>query len=168
MCKVLLGIINLPLPDNCSSDKLLHAVRGILDFLYLAQLPSHTDKTLNEMSAALDTFHTNKSIFIKLHIQDDFNFPKLHSLLHYASSIRLFGTTDNYNTEHTEHLHIDLAKDAYAATNCKDKLAQMAVWLQRKEKITHFDDFVRWRLHGRPQPPKEIPPSTHHTHIQIA
>ena len=88
MCKVLLGIIiNLPLPDNCSSDKLLHAVRGILDFLYLTQLPSHTDKTLNEMSAALDTFHTNKSIFIKLHIQDDFNFPKLHSLLHYTSSI---------------------------------------------------------------------------------
>ena len=131
ICKVLLGlIINLPLPDGCSSNKLLCAVRGVLDFLYLAQLPSHTDETLNNMSAALDTFHTNKSIFIELHIRDNFDFPKLHSLLHYTSSIRLFGTTDNYNTEHTERLHIDLAKDAYAATNCKDELAQMVVWLE--------------------------------------
>ena len=42
-----------------------------------------------------------------------FNFPKLHSLPHYLESIRLLWTTDNYNTEATEHLHIDLAKDAY-------------------------------------------------------
>ena len=169
ICKVLLGlIIGLPLPDDCSSDKLLRAVRGILDFLYLAQLPSHTDETLNKMSAALDAFHTNKSIFTELQIRDDFNFPKLHSLLHYASSIRLFGTTDNYNTEHTERLHIDLAKNAYTATNRKDELAQMVVWLERKEKIARFDEFIRWRLCGRPPPPKEIPPSTHRTHIQIA
>jgi hypothetical protein len=169
MCKILLGlIINLPLPDNCSSDKLLRAVRGILDFLYLAQLPSHTEETLNDMSTALDTFHANKSIFVELHIRDDFNFPKLHSLLHYSSSIRLFGTTDNYNTEHTERLHIDLAKDAYAATNHKDELAQMVVWLERKEKITRFDNFIQWRLHGRPQPPKETPSGSHRTRIQIA
>ena len=169
MCKVLLGlVIGLPLPDNCSSDKLLRAVRGILDFLYLAQLPSHTDQTLNDMSAALDAFHANKSIFVDLHIRDDFNFPKLHSLLHYTSSIQLFGTTDNYNTEHSERLHIDLAKDAYAATNRKDELAQMVIWLERKETIIRFDDFIQWRLRGRPPPPKGTPPSSHRTHIQIA
>ena len=169
ICKVLLGlIIGLPLPDNHSSGKLLCAVRGILDFLHLAQLPSHTKEILHDMSAALDAFHTNKSIFVKLGIRDDFNLPKLHSLLHCAPSIRLFGTTDNYNTEHSEHLHIDLAKDAYAATNCKDELAQMVTWLERKEKITCFDDFIKWRLNGHLPPPKEIPLGKHHTHIQIA
>jgi len=169
MCKVLLGlIIGVPLRDNCSSDKLLCAVRGILDFLYLAQLPSHTDKTLDDMSAALNTFHASKSIFIELGIRDDFNFPKLHSLLHYTSSIKLFGTTDNYNTEHSERLHIDLAKDAYAATNRKDELPQMVAWLERMEKITRFDDFVRWRLGGRLPPPEEISPRVHRTRIQIA
>ena len=143
ICKVLFGlIIGVPLRDNCSSDKLLRAVRGILNFLYLAQLPSHTDKTLDDMSTALNTFHANKSIFVKLGIRGDFNFPKLHSLLHYASSIKLFGTTDNYNTEHSERLHIDLAKDAYAATNRKDELPQMVAWLERIERITRFDDFI--------------------------
>jgi len=169
ICKVLLGlIIGLPLPNNCSSDKLLRAVRGILDFLYLAQLPSHTEETLNDMSAALDAFHTNKSIFIELGIRDDFNLPKLHSLLHYASSIRLFGTTDNYNTEHSERLHIDLAKDAYAATNRKDELPQMVTWLERKEAITRFDDLVQWRLSGRLPPPKKTPLGNHRARIKIA
>jgi hypothetical protein len=103
ICKTLLGIIiGLPLPDNCSSNKLLRAVKGLLDFLYLAQLPSHTDETLNEMSTALDTFHTNKSIFVELHIREDFNFPKLHSLLHYASSIRLL----NFFLAYHHHLLI--------------------------------------------------------------
>ena len=167
--KVLLGIIiGLPLPDDHPSDKLLCAVRGILDFLYLAQLPSHTNKTLADMSAALDTFHTNKSIFVELGIRDDFNLPKLHSLLHYAPSIRLFGTTDNYNTEHSERLHIDLAKDAYAATNRKGELPQMVTWLERKEKITRFDGLVQWRLGGRSPPPEKTPSGRRHTLIQIA
>ena len=74
--------------------------------------------------------------------QSHFNFPKLHSLLHYASSIKFFGTTDGYNTEHSEHLHIDLAKDAYAATNRKDELAQMTLWLERNEKIRRFDRHI--------------------------
>lgn len=169
ICKVLLGlVIGLPLPNNRSPGKLLRAMKGILDFLYLAQLPSHTDETLANMSAALDTFHANKSIFIELGIRDDFDFPKLHSLLHYASSIRLFGTTDNYNTEHSERLHIDLAKEAYAATNRKDELPQMVSWLERMEKITRFDELVKWRLNGRPPPPREISRSHNHTRIQIA
>lgn len=168
MCKVLLGlIIGLPLPDDCSSEKLLHAVRGVLDFLYLAQLPSHTDETLADMSAALDAFHEDKSIFVELGIRDNFNFPKLHSLLHYVPSIRLFGTTDGYNTEHSERLHIDLAKNAYAATNHKDELSQMVIWLERREKITRFNDFIEWQLRSRPPPPKETPQSTHRTHIQM-
>ena len=169
MCKVLLGlIIGLPLPNNHSSDKLLHAVRGILDFLYLAQLPSHTDNTIAKMTAALDAFHASKTVFVELGIRDDFDFPKLHSLLHYASSIRLFGTTDNYNTEHSERLHIDLAKDAYAASNRKDELPQMVTWLERKETITRFDNLIQWRLSGRLPPPKTISPSHCRTRIQIA
>ena len=46
-------------------------------------------------------------------IQTTFNLPKLHSCRHYVDMIWTFGMTDNYNTEYTECLHIDLAKDAY-------------------------------------------------------
>ena len=76
-----------------------------------------------------------KSIFIDLGVRANFNLPKLHSLQHYASCIESLGTTDNYNTENTERLHIDFAKDAYRATNRKDEFSQMTLWLERKEKV---------------------------------
>jgi hypothetical protein len=62
--------------------------------------------------------------------------------------IMMLGTTDNYNTEYTERLHIDYAKDAYRATNHKDEFAQMTRWLERKEKILRHDKYVNWRLAG--------------------
>jgi len=168
VAKIILGAIaGLPLSNGRSAGKLLCATRGLLDFLYLAQLPSHNDETLKDLDDALTTFHLNKSIFVDLEIREDFNLPKLHSLQHYISSIKLFGTTDNYNTEYSERLHIDLAKDAYAATNHKEELPQMTAWLERKEKITQFDAIVEWRLCGRPPPPTLPPPITHHTHIQM-
>lgn len=73
-------------------------------------------------------------IFVELGVRDDFNLPKLHSCAHYIMYIKLFGTTDNYNTEYTERLHIDLAKDAYRSINFKDEFPQMTLWLERKEK----------------------------------
>jgi hypothetical protein len=86
--------------------------------------------------------------------------------------IKLYGTTDNYNTEYTERLHIDLAKDAYRATNRKDEYAQMTIWLERKEKILRHDKFIRW--HSAGSPPSNVknsvwrPPHVlQHRHLQM-
>jgi hypothetical protein len=99
---------------------------------------------LSLLDKVLSLFHDNKQIFIDLGIQNNFNLPKLHATQHYASMIWLYGTTDNYNTEYTEHLHIDLAKDVYRATNHKDEFMQMTQWLKHKEKIMHHDKFIQW------------------------
>ena len=148
MCRILLGlIIDMDLADGTSPVPLIRSTRALLDFLYLAQYPVHTSETLGLLRQSLRDFHTNKHIFVELGIREDFNLPKLHSLVHYAESIELFGTTDNYNTEYTERLHIDLAKDAYRATNHRDEYAQMTVWLERKEKILRHQSYLEWR-HG--------------------
>ncbi|KAJ3559580.1 hypothetical protein NM688_g251 [Phlebia brevispora] len=150
ICRILLGlIVDLRLPGGLSSARLVRAVRAMLDFLYLAQYPVHSDETLRLMEDALATFHENKQIFVDLGIRDNFNFPKLHNIGHYPYFIKLFGTTDNYNTEYTERLHIDYAKNAYRASNKKDELWQMTVWLERREKIYRHDRFIRWRLTGQ-------------------
>ena len=39
---------------------------------------------------------------------------KAHTPGHYKFYIELYGTTDNYNTENTERLHIDLTKEHIA------------------------------------------------------
>ena len=143
MCRILLGlIVDQPLPSGQVSTRLVQAVRALLDFLYLAQLPSHTTDTLRHLDDSLARFHINKSIFVDLGIREHFNIPKVHSLVHYSSSIALFGTMDNYNTEQTERLHIDLAKDAYRATNRKDEYPQMITWLERREKVQQHLAFI--------------------------
>ncbi|KAJ6475861.1 hypothetical protein DFH09DRAFT_952625 [Mycena vulgaris] len=157
---ILALIIDVKLPDNLSPSRLLSAVRGLLDFVHLAQYPMHTSETLAHLDNSLQRFHDNKSIFVELGIQDDFNLPKLHSCTHYIMYIKLFGTTDNYNTEYTERLHIDLAKDAYRSTNFKDEFPQMTLWLERKEKIYRHERYIQWRLDGSPAPPstETLPP----------
>ncbi|KAJ7751481.1 hypothetical protein DFH07DRAFT_868885 [Mycena maculata] len=150
-------IIDVQLPDGLSSVRLLAAVCGILDFLHLTQYPMHTSETLSHISDALRRFHNSKNIFVELGIHPNFNLPKLHSCAHYIMYIKLFGTTDNYNTKYTERLHIDLTKDAYRSTNFKDKFPQMTLWLERKEKIFRHEKYIQWHLDGSPAPQTVTP-----------
>ncbi|KAJ6495119.1 hypothetical protein C8R45DRAFT_927065 [Mycena sanguinolenta] len=151
--RFLLGIIiDIRLPENLSPVRLIAAVRGILDFVYLAQHPMHTDETLSLLEDALDSFHANKGVFADLGVRGEFNLPKLHACKHYVMYIKFYGTTDNYNTEYTERLHIDLAKEAYRSTNFKNEFPQMTLWLERKEKIFRHEKFIQWRLDGCPAP----------------
>jgi hypothetical protein len=127
-----------------------------------------TTQTLTLLQDTLTRFHDNKSVFVDLNIRTDFNIPKLHSLQHYRPSIELFGTTDNYNTEASEWLHIDLAKDAYRAMNHKDEYPQMTLWLERQEKIAHHELYIDWCLAGRPRLSHDAPMPDRHTHIKMA
>ncbi|CDO71997.1 hypothetical protein BN946_scf184943.g32 [Trametes cinnabarina] len=163
MCRILLGlIIGLPLDGGYSPLRLVRAVRSLLDFLYLAQYPAHTSDTLTLLADALHRFHANKDVFITLGVRQHFKIPKLHSLNHYIDSIKIFGTTDNYDTQYTERLHIDFAKDAYRATNHKDEFPQMTTWLERREKISRHEAYVQWRLQRRQvAAPEAENPNTH-------
>ncbi len=132
----LLGIVlDVRLANSLSPVRLVRAVHGILDFLYIAQFPIHSAESLDDLDNALQLFHDNKGIFLDLDIRQGFNLPKLHFLSHYRRAIELYGTTDNYNTKYTEWLHIDLAKDAYRSTNRKDEFLQMTTWLEQREKV---------------------------------
>ncbi|KAL1749636.1 hypothetical protein FB107DRAFT_225152 [Schizophyllum commune] len=143
MARVLLGCLADALPNSG-----LRACRGLLDFIYYAQYTSH-DSTLSpgggsleQMQEALDAWEENKSFFVKMTVRDDLNIPKFHSLHHYIASIRLFGTTDNYNTELFERLHIDFAKKGWRASNHRDAFPQMIKWLSRQEKVVAFERHI--------------------------
>jgi hypothetical protein len=146
MCSILLGlIVDLPVSGGQGAPHVVKVVCTLLDFLFLAQFQSHTSETLTQLEDCLVEFHNNKAVFVNLGIQKDFNIPKLHSLLHYGLSICLFGTTDNYNTKQSECLHIDLAKEAYCATNKKDEYAQMTTWLEHHKKLQQHTATIDWR-----------------------
>ncbi|KAJ7852764.1 hypothetical protein B0H14DRAFT_3656681 [Mycena olivaceomarginata] len=99
----------------------------------LSQYSTHDDGTLSSID-----------YFITATVREDFNIPKFHSLLHYVESIQFFGTTDNYNTEMFECLHIDFAKNGWRASNRRDEFPQMITWLGRQEKISLFSAYLAW------------------------
>lgn len=158
ICRILLGVvIDLGLPDGRSPARLIKTIRALLDFVYLAQYPLHNDASLDALESALDEFHQNKSILVDLGIRANFNITKLHFLRHYRMLIERLGAADNFNTEFTERLHIDFAKDAYQSTNKKDEFPQMTLWLERREKILRHADYVVWRERGCPSISKVNP-----------
>ncbi|KAK7461765.1 hypothetical protein VKT23_008195 [Stygiomarasmius scandens] len=157
----ILGLIaDAPLPNGMSPVRLLKCLRGLLNFLFIAQFPVHSTTTLQLLSDSLNRFHNNKQIFIDLNIQNNFHIPKIHFLNHYVETVKQLGTFDNFNTEYTERLHIDMAKDAYRSTNRKDEYSQMTRWLEQKEKMMKHESYIDW-LHSGEHPPLRmhwIPP----------
>jgi hypothetical protein len=141
MAKILLGCL-----VGCMPLKGIDAVRAILDFINIAQYPTHDSITLGYLKDALDRWHENREYFITTLVREDFNIPKFHSLLHYIESIENFGTTDNYNTEMFERLHIDFAKHGWRASNQRDEFPQMIRWLSRQEKIMSFETHLKNRI----------------------
>ncbi|KAJ7831837.1 hypothetical protein B0H14DRAFT_3713091, partial [Mycena olivaceomarginata] len=139
MARILLDCLVGKLPT-----KGIRACRAILDFIYLAQYSTHDDGTLSSMRSALVVYHADRDYFITATVCEDFNIPKFHSLLHYVESIEFFGTTDNYNTEMFERLHIDFAKNGWRASNRRDEFPQMITWLGRQEKISLFSAYLAW------------------------
>ena len=139
MEKVLLGIM-----IGCVPSRFIAVVRSLINFIYLSQLQYHTSTTLRSLELCLDTFHRNKNIVIELEIRNDFNIPKLHAILHYVDCIRSLGSADGYNSESPERLHIDFAKEAYRASNKRDYIEQMALWLQRHEAMWLRESYLIW------------------------
>ncbi|KAJ3884978.1 hypothetical protein GG344DRAFT_59913 [Lentinula edodes] len=153
MCTFLLAlIIDIPHLTPQQSHNLSTATRSLLDFLYLACYPIHSDDSLDILEASLATFHEYRDVFAQLSVREHFNLPKLHFLCHYVRAIKLYGTTDNYNTETTERLHIDFTKDAFRSSNRKDEYPQMTRWLERREKIIHHTNHLTWRSTRSPSP----------------
>jgi hypothetical protein len=161
IARILLGVTVDLLPDVQSSRRLARLLRALLDFIYLSQDTVHNTESLKAMDNALRRFHENKDILVELGIRQHFQVPKLHSLLHYTHSIALFGTADNYNTEQSERLHIDIAKHAYGATNFKDESKQMTTWMERKETMRQHEAFINWCQCTSGISPLPTPPLTY-------
>ena len=135
--------------------KVIKAIRAILDFIYIAQYQSHSNDTLEYLKTALRDFHKNKDIFWKLGARkgkrsgmEDFNIPKLCGFHDYVPSIRQFGTIMQFSTDITEFFHKQSAKEPYRLTNKRDFMAQICIFLDRREKWAQFHQYLTWVQNG--------------------
>lgn len=133
--------------------RVLKCVRSLLDFIYRAGFPLHSDDSLKLMQAELDVFWENIWIFVHLeartgdsgNVINNFEIPKLHVLHDYCRNIMDLGTPDNYSTEIGEALHIPYCKQAYKATNRKEYDQQIISYLTRQEALQKYVAYLGWR-----------------------
>ncbi|KAF8586250.1 hypothetical protein K439DRAFT_1646303 [Ramaria rubella] len=140
MERVFVSLISGAIPPGA-----LAVACALLDFIYLAQYPSHSTTTLQCLEGALQCFHANKEVFIIHNIHEHFQIPKIHAMEHYVTSIKLHGTADGFNMELPEQLHIDFAKVGYHASSCQDYIIQMIKWITQQEKIHAFAAYLQWQ-----------------------
>jgi hypothetical protein len=115
---------------------------AIINFIYYSQIQVHTSMSLNSLKKALEAFHKNKNIFVCEGIREHFNIPKIHAMVHYFAAIQSRGSLDGFNTESPERLYIDHAKEAYWASNKREYVLQMTVWLGRQEAVARFRAYL--------------------------
>ncbi|KAJ3752330.1 hypothetical protein EV360DRAFT_25789, partial [Lentinula raphanica] len=141
MAKVFLGAV-----ADAVQPGVVRAVRAVVDFMYYAHFETHCDEILQAMHTAWEIFHAEKLVFLDLEIRKHFNISKIHNIKHYIESICSRGTTDNSNSEISERLHIDLAKTGYRASNKRNFMVQMTIWLARQEAIQKFSAYLMWAV----------------------
>lgn len=135
MQRYIVGVIAGAVPR-----RFLAAIRGLMDFRYLAQLPSFDENTLQRLDASLQMFHDNKDSIIKAGARSEhFHIPKLELLQHVVPSIRDSGAVIQWSADVTEHAHVTYVKNPARAGNNQDYYSQIARHLDRADRCFRFD-----------------------------
>ena len=139
--RYIIGVIAGAVPP-----KFLVAIRALLDFRYLAQMPRFDDNILDRIEASLHEFHENKAAIISAGGRqgsngplDHWEIPKLELLQHVVPSIRASGAVMQWTADIMEHAHVTEVKQPARSGNNQDYYAQIAQHLDRSDKCFRFD-----------------------------
>lgn len=115
---------------------MVRAVRGFLEFCYLARRSFHNRDTIRALQDAMDRFHTYRVAFKQEGVRvNDFNQPRQHSMIHYPYLIWEFGTPNGLCSSIMEAKHIKAVKEPYRCSNRYKALSQMLLTNQRLDKL---------------------------------
>ncbi|KZT61056.1 hypothetical protein CALCODRAFT_420227, partial [Calocera cornea HHB12733] len=125
--------------------RVMKATCALAEFYHLANFPVHSDQTLPLMRKALLEFHKNKAGFTSL--ENPFCIPKVHMLSHFVWALVEGGSLRGFDTQMSERLHADKAKDPFRSSSRRIDTAtkEMAKWVERQEAIEAFCSLVSWR-----------------------
>ncbi|KAG1730425.1 uncharacterized protein EDB91DRAFT_1239108 [Suillus paluster] len=147
ICRFLLSIvIGIRLPNNLNGSRLLRAVQGLLDFLYLAQYPCHSSETLQLLIDYTERLHIDyaKDAYCATNHKDEFE-----KILHHKKYVNWRLTGDHCSEPYhlrppdmtfrrlqtmTKHpsakaVSIDKLVEDYGATYFREALARYIVQL---------------------------------------
>jgi len=133
------------------------AVRALVEFIYLAQNPVHTEETLQTLVQALHTFHQHKDAVVeaearrgKRGAKEDFFIPKLELLQSFEPAVRRLGSLMQFTADVMECLLITHCKDLSERTSRRNQdFVEQCVWiLNRIESMELFGVYALFRSRG--------------------
>lgn len=115
---------------------MVRTFRAFLEFCYIVRRDVIDTPALKSLEEALSRFHHHRSVFEECAVRPDgFSLPRQHSLVHYASLIRLFGAPNGLCSSITESKHIKAIKEPWRRSNRYNALGQMLHTNQRLDKL---------------------------------
>ncbi|TFK58074.1 hypothetical protein BDN72DRAFT_782546, partial [Pluteus cervinus] len=128
LMKVYLGAVVGYIPND-----MIRCLAAFIDFAYLARRNAISASTLEQLEAALNRFIQHREAFENEGVQT--SLPRQHSLQHYLSVIRLFGSPNGLCSSITESRHITAVKEPWRRSNRYNALIQMLRTIERIEKL---------------------------------
>jgi len=133
----------------------VRAIRTLIEFIYLAQNPVHTESSIRNMVNALQSFHTLKHFITeaeawrtKTGVRTDFNIPKLELFQSFAKAIETVGTLPQFTADVCERLLVTHCKQTFEQTSRnRDFTEQVVRILNCEERMRLFDLYSLMRSH---------------------
>ncbi|KAH7909168.1 hypothetical protein BJ138DRAFT_1200335 [Hygrophoropsis aurantiaca] len=92
-------------------------IRHLVDFIYQAQAPVHTEATIKAMVQSLNGFHNAKEAILKANARQNFHIPKLELFQSFGGMIRNVGSLHQYSADVSERLLITHCKHPFERTS---------------------------------------------------
>ena len=143
----------VPILDGAGTvtDGFICAIRALVEFIYHAQDPVHTDSSIAAMEQALMNFHSTKQSVLDLRARkgssgviNHFRIPKLELMLSFGRQIKANGTLMQYSAEVPECLLITHCKTPFQRTsrNTRTYADQVVEILNCEETVHLFDLYL--------------------------
>ncbi|KAG6372042.1 hypothetical protein JVT61DRAFT_8748 [Boletus reticuloceps] len=141
----------VPLIAGVVPDQFISPIRAMVEFIYRAQDPVHTNLSIVSMEQALHDFHAGKHVILDLEARtsksgpmDHFNIPKLELMQSFSRQTKANGALIQFTADVTEHLLITHCKNVFSRTsrNHLTFVDQAVEILNREEAIRLFDLYL--------------------------
>ncbi|KAJ7441973.1 hypothetical protein B0H11DRAFT_2348854 [Mycena galericulata] len=116
-------------------SEMVKCIAAFLDFCYLVRRNALITDTLDAIDEVLNRFHTHRDIFIATGVRVTISLPRQHSMVHYCTSIILFGSPNGLCSSITESKHIKAVKEPWRRSSRYKALIQMLRILTRLDRL---------------------------------
>ena len=106
-----------------------------MEMCYIFRRNTISSTVLNTAQQLVDQFLILREVFIREGVRSSISLPRQHALLHYLTSIVLFGSPNGLCSSITESKHIKAVKEPWCRSSRFKALVQMLRTIIRLEKL---------------------------------